>query len=365
MIATIIGAGVFGLPMLFAQLGFWPATGLFVTTVALVAVTHAFFVTLALDVPEKMRIPGHAYRLLGNVGGLVATVSYPLQIIGSNIAYILLGGVFLRMLTHEAGFEFVDGIRWWQFAFVACVALTVFIGLRAVAKVESVITWGLIGTMLALSVVACVKSSIAEVSSFATRFNPSILPFGVFLFSMSGISAIGEAVDEVGRKKRASYTSVVWGTVIAGALSYLFALTFGAIVSATANDPILELGLHVPRAVRWLIPLAGFLAVITSSIATAQDLKATMHLDYRVPKHVAWIVAIVVPYAFALMITPDILKVMGFFGAVFVGLNGILLSLMVMRVYKKQKKKNRWKTTILPTLVCVAFAIGILQKLFH
>lgn len=356
MIATIIGAGVFGLPALFAQLGFWPASLLFFAVLALVVVTHGFFVTLALDVPEKMRLPGHAHRLLGASGGMLATVTYPLQIIGSNVAYILLGGAFLRMLVHEAGFSTVDGIRLWQLFFVVCGGATVFVGLRAVARVESYVTWGLIASMLILAAMVIVRADTDAVFSFATRWSPGLFPFGVFLFSLSGLPAVGEVVDEVGRNPKLSRTSVLWGTVLAGLISYVFAIAFAlALSSASSSDPLIALQEQVPVFARWLIPLAGFLAVATSYIATAQDLKATIHLDFGVPKLVAWTVAIFVPYAITLLITPNFLVVMGVIGAVFGGINGVLLAFLVMKSHRERA---------LPVAVGAAYTVGILQKLF-
>lgn len=347
---------MFGLPALFAQVGFWPATILFFAVLALVVTTHGFLASLALDVPEKMRLPGHAHRILGAAGGMVATMTYPLQIIGANVAYILLGGTFLRMLVHEAGFSTVDGIRLWQLLFVVCGGVTVFIGLRAVARVEAYVTWGLIASMLILAVIVGIQVDMHALASFGSRWSPGLFPFGVFLFSLSGLPAVGEAVDEVGRNKKLSRSSVFWGTVIAGLITYVFAVAFAAgISSASVSDPLIALQEQIPAFARWLIPLAGFLAVATSYIATAQDLKATMHLDFRAPKLVAWIVAIFVPYAITLVVTPNFLVVMGVIGAVFGGINGVLLACLIMRSHRERA---------LPAAVGAAYAIGILQKLF-
>ncbi len=355
MVATIIGAGVFGLPHLFARIGFWPATILFACVLALVALTHNFFVTLALDTPHKMRLPGHAHRVLGPIGGMVATVTYPLQMIGANVAYVLLGGTFLQMLVREAGLYAIDGIHLWQLIFVACGGITVFFGLRAVTHVESYVTWGLIASMIVLSALVLARVDATAVASFTTRWSPSLFPFGVFLFSLSGLPAVGEAVENVGRNPGRSRKSVFWGTMIAGAVSYVFAVAFAlTITSASSSDPLMALQEQVPVFMRWLIPLAGFLAVATSYIATAQDLKATVHLDFGVPKLVAWMVAMCVPYAITLWITPNFLIVIGVIGAVFGGINGMMLALLMMRSHRERA---------LPATVGAAYAIGILQKL--
>ena len=61
---TIIGVGLFGLPYLTLQVGFWVILGYFFVLGVLTILVHSFFGELALKTPNFKRLPGFAKLLL-------------------------------------------------------------------------------------------------------------------------------------------------------------------------------------------------------------------------------------------------------------------------------------------------------------
>jgi hypothetical protein len=83
-----------------------------------------------------------------------------------------------------------------------------------------------------------------------------------------------------------------------------------------------------------LIPAVGFLAVATSYITLALDLDTMLQLDLSFSPFFAQLIALCGPLALFLFISRDFLLTVGFVGAVFGAVNGMLVSLMAVRVAK-------------------------------
>lgn len=358
VLGTIIGAGIFGLPALFSQVGFWPGTLLFWSLALLVLLTHFLYIEIILRTKERMRLAGHARHWLGPIGFGIAAFTYPLQIVGVNFVYLLLGGEFLAAMARGLGLG--GGVLFWQMLFWIGGSLTVFVGLKFVAKVEGVATWLLIVALLLVIMVA--SGTIHEGRAPVAQWHVFFLPFGVFLFALSGMSIIGEAADLVNRNRKNTYVAVTMGTLGAALLSWLFgavmALAAGGRIGRTTADLIALL----PGAWAWLIPVMGFLAVLTSYITTAQDLKASLHLDFHAPKKVAWFLALFAPMVLLFLTARDFLSVIDVVGTVLTGANGVLIAFIAWNVWIKNRALT-WMMVASP-LVAAAFLFGIIHKFF-
>lgn len=364
LLGTIIGAGVFGLPSLFSQVGIWPGSMLFGGLVVMVVLTHVFYAEVILHYKKHMRLAGYAERSLGSWAGLIAKVSFPLSMFGAMFAYVILGGEFLSAIAREFGIA--DHLLTWQLLFWLGGAATVFFGMKMVAKLEVIGTWALIGTMIVVSVFA------------STRFHPEaliraewssfLLPYGVFLFAMMGLSVVAEIMELVEYKREIAYPAIVGGTVGAAVLSWLFGVSL-----ALASGQVIGGGVDVlvgllPAGTGFMIPVLGFLAVATSNITVAQGLKKTFVLDFKMEERLAWLLTFMVPFALLFLTQRNFLGTVGFVGAVFGGINGMLVCgcmVHVLRVRFNRQSFTVLQQGIMYVLPCFAFGIylfGILQQ---
>jgi hypothetical protein len=241
-------------------------------------------------------------------------------------------------------------------------AVTVFYGLKVVAKVESFATWLLIGSMLLASFLALDRFQVWKLG--VTDWSAALLPYGVFLFALSGLNVIPETVEIVHRNRSLARKAVTIGTFSAAILSWIFAVALSAALSGTVGRSPSDLMRALPNAAAWLIPFVGFFAVATSYITTAQDLTAALRHDYRASKFLAWMAALFVPFGILLVINRDFLTVIDVVGTVFGGINGILVALIAMRIYERKRIRDwRWEVAI-PSFTATAYLSGILYKLF-
>ena len=81
----------------------------------LILATHLMFVEVIAAVDGRRRLPGYVGAVLGKGAGRFAVIANTLQLVGANIAYIILGGVFLKTLADKSGI--VIGLTTWQLLF--------------------------------------------------------------------------------------------------------------------------------------------------------------------------------------------------------------------------------------------------------
>ncbi len=361
VMATIIGAGIFALPPLFMEVGFWPGTILFGLITCLILITHLFMVEIVLTHKHGSRLTGFVQKELGPFAHWISAWTYPLQIVGANFAYIILGGEFLSLLFSWVGYQMP--VLGWQMVFWAIGSIIVFKGLSIVAKIESFAAWMLILSMLTVAIISTYVAIPSVSFQFLHTWNPSWLPFGVFLFALSGLSVIGTAVDLVRYRAIDAYRAVTIGTVSAAVLSWLFAVTLVIASPHPLSSNPLELIQSLPIGLGWLIPLVGFLAVATSYITTAQELKMTLDHDFRFSESLSWMVAMGVPFLLLLVTNRDFLSVVGTVGAVFGSINGIFVALIVMKIFERHPRHESLYMFVLPILVILTYLIGMFQKL--
>jgi amino acid permease len=362
LVGTIIGAGVFGLPAMFSRVGFWPGTILFFLIALIITGAHLLYVDIILATKEKKRLAGYAKAELGQAGFWLASAVYPLQVVGINLAYILLGGYFLQVLASMVGLH--DGRIFWQALFWIGGSLTVLYGLKVVAKVEVVGTWLLVVAMLLAT--ALVARDIDPGQLLIANWRAFFVPFGIFLLSMSGLSVIPEIVEVTGRFRRQAMTAVAAGTIVAAMVSWIFGVVLYLASSDAVSGAILDpeqLMYLLPVAWRWLMPCVGFLAIATSYITTAQDLKETLHWDFSFSQNKAWFLALFTPFILLWLVRPDFLSVIDFVGSMFASLTAILIGCMAIHVYARQKTGHRFLRALVPSLVIFGFLIGMIQKI--
>jgi tyrosine-specific transport protein len=360
MVGTIIGAGIFGLPAAFARVGFVPATLLFFILAFAVTATHLILAEQMLATTSRERLAGIARRGLGEFAFRATSITYPLGILAANFAYIILGGEFLSVMARGLGFEL--SVAMWQILFWVAGALTVIFGLKLVSRVEAVATAALV---VAIGIALYYAWPLIDAHQIITAtWDNWHLPFGVFLFSLSGITVVGEVVEITARRRREVYLAIVAGTFVSALLSW----SFGAVLFLAAHGyPIrhaVDIVSVLPAGAAWIVPLLGFLAVATSYITTAQDLRVSLEQDQKWKPHTALAASLCTPLAMLALFSRDFLSTIGFIGSVFIGFNGIIIGALG---YKALLRHRDYLRHVLGTAGCAllisVYLFGILQRL--
>lgn len=360
MVGTIIGAGIFALPAAFAAVGFWPGTILFWTLALATTVTHVLFAGLLLHEHHRMRLTGLVERHMDPFFHTVAQITYPLQIIASIFAYLILGGEFLSVLTRAAGIQAPVGL--WQVLFWILGGVTVLFGLKTVARVNSLATGAKMAALLLAVVVAwpLIDGGFMQGSGWRDWF----LPFGIFLYALSGLSAVGETVEITKRNRHDALWAVGIGTVVSAILSWMFGVSIFLAARGYPLHTISDVISVLPSAWALLIPVLGLLSVMTAYLNMAEDLKETLDLDFKLNAKQAAIIALGLPALMLLAFSRDFLGTIGFIGSVFVGINGLMVCAMAFKSFEKERRAST-RLVGLFTIVMISgiYLFGLFQRI--
>ena len=364
LMGTIVGAGVFAVPLAFQKTGIFAGSIVYWLVALAILTIHLLYADLIVAFPElvRKRLPGQAQFFLGSWARWVAFLSHPTQVIGACLAYIILGGQFLNGLARIVGAD--DHLFLWQLVFWAGGAIVLFWGLRVVAKIEAWMSWGLVALLLVSS---ALFASQADGMLFGlSHWSGIFAPIGVFVFAVFGLPVITEVVSICGRDLMRSRIAVATGSLSAALFTWLFGIfSVAAAGSSDLSSPADLAGILHPSFV-WLISAVGFFAVATSFITMTQDVKETFHLDAGVSKFLSWVLALGIPLALFLFVTKDFLQTVSLVGLVFGTTNAVLVLLMSREATRRLLgKKRRWIHAMIPLILSILFIGVAIWSILH
>jgi tyrosine-specific transport protein len=337
LVGTMIGVGIFGVPYAMSQVGLVLALVYVVILGGVQILQSLFYAEAAMACEEKTRLIGLAGRYLGPRARHVAATSTVLGFWGGLVAYMLVGGTFLHLiLSPLMGGE----IYQYQLGWALIGSLIVFFGLDFVEKIDFASTIAL-GVAL-LVIVAMSAEHISPISYDLFKAGDLFLPYGVILFSLSGIAAIPEMEDVMGGKHEGFRKSIIVGSLIAIGLTVLFALAvYGVSGSGTTQDAVSGLQVIMGNGITLFAAAFGFLAVATSFFIIALNLRSSFEYDYKMHKVPSWLLACGVPFGLVAIGVKNFIGIVSFTGAVFGGITAVTVSLLYMAVTKKGLMKDR------------------------
>lgn len=352
---TIIGVGLFSLPYITAKVGMGIILGYFLVLGTLVVVVHLFFGELALRTPDFKRLPGFARIYLGRRGEKIAIVSAVLGLFGAILAYLIVGGEFLKELLSPI---FGGNIIIYTLFYFAIGAGLIYFGIKAIAKVEF---WGLILFFLILFVVFF-KSfpNIRLLNLFPEPdFNRFFFPYGPILFSLWGATVIPEIEEMLGENKRL-FKKIIPLAILTPICVYLIfiSLILGITGKDTTESALLGLRNFLSNEMYSLLLFFGILTTFTSFITLGLTLRNVFNYDLKIGKNLSWAITCFFPLALFFLGFKNFIPIISFVGAVMLGIDGILILLMYQKI---KTKKIKFLTIPLISI----FILGIIYEIIH
>jgi amino acid permease len=342
---TIIGVGLFSLPHIATQVGIGVMLGYFLILGSLVILIHYLFGGVALKTPDYLRLPGYAKIYLGDWGKRVALISTILGFLGAILAYIIVGGQFLsELLSPILG----GNNLFYTLLYFFVGSILIFFGIKAISKIEF---WGLILFFVILFLIFIRGREFINVENLFIIRNLELgirnwfLPYGPILFSLWGAALIPEVEEMLGEQKHL-LKKIIPIAILIPIFVYLFFifLITGITGSKTTPEAITGLRNFLGDGMVGLGLLFGILTTFTSFIALGLTLKKTLWYDLKIPKNLAFGIAVFLPLFLFLIGMKDFIGVISFVGGVMLGIDGILILLM----YKKINPQKFW---VLPLIL--------------
>lgn len=363
MIGTIIGVGMFGVPYAVSKSGFLIGLLYLIALGMIMLILHHFYTDIVLNSKEKHRYVGYARKYLGKWGRRITYVSILLGTSGGLIAYIIIGGEFLYALINP----YLGGeVFSYQVVFFLALAFAVLIGLRLISIIEIGMT---VFLLLVMSIIFIFGFQKLNLSNLTTVNHLDIfLPYGVVLFAIGGLGAIPEIKDVLKGYGRDMRKVVTWSTIIPVILITVFTfVVVGSTGLSTTEESILGLAAAWGDWMLYIGALFGFLAITTSALVLMTNFKECFMYDFKIDEYMSWFIVAISPFLIFLAGAQDFIGVIGFTGAIFGGTNGILMSLMYLKLRKKKKPLHqvlKWPKFI-PYVVIFVFGMGIVYEVLY
>ena len=348
MTAMTIGAGIFGLPYVFVESGWF--TGLLYLLVlgGLVAFTHALYFGVLHRAGTKDRLLGLSRKYFGRSGfqfGFVAVVGGLLLTL---VVYLILGSEFLQLVFPGLDPRMSFALFW------VIVSLPLFLAEQRFAKLE------FLGVILMTLIIALIYFS-ADTQGALAKFPATdgenfLLPFSVVLFSLAGWPIL-EPIYAFWRSRAAKagiarpITALALGTFFAAMLYFAFVLgIFGSAAAITENT--------VSGLTNWpdwklgTLGILGLFAIWTSYVPIGFEIRNSLARDMKLGR-VALLLVVLLPPALVLAGLDSFLTAIGLAGGVFLSLQYLLIILVSRKVLTLRGFKK-----LLAEFVALVFLIG-------
>jgi amino acid permease len=356
---TIIGVGFFSLPYILSKVGIHLLIFYFLSLGSLVILTHLLFGELAILTPDLKRLPGFAKYYLGNFAEKISLISAILGTYGTLLAYLIIGGSFLKNLFFPILKDF-DLIFILLYFLIAC--LFIFSGINIISRIEFLDS-ALFLMILILILAFGYKFFDAKNLFLIPKLPDLFLPYGPILFSLWGASMIPE-VEEILEKNKKDLKKVIFISILISALFYfLFAiLVCGILGKGTSEDGISALENFFGKEISKILFLFGTITTFTSFIALGLTLQKIFWYDLKVEKNLSFALATFPPLIFYFLGFNRFLPVISLVGGVFLGVDGILILSMYQKHLKSQI--SNVKSLFVYSLILV-FLGGIIYEIIY
>ncbi len=349
LIGYVIGAGIFGLPFVMQRIGFFPALLLLIFLGVSVVLNCLSLVEVVLRTPGEHYLPGLAGIYLGKLGKIVQSFSFFFSAYGAVLAYIILGGVFLKELV---GLDF--DVRFFGSVFLALGALLVLKGFEELGVAEIFMSATLLLIILVLGIVGLDKVDLGNLGGFFPE--RILLAFGVMLFSLDGLGAIIVIRQGLLGQERFLKPAIWFSYLVIILVFIIFSWGIvGSLGSSVSREGIVGLKEVFGNSFSKIAVIFGFLAIFSSLVVVGSGLEQSFLSDFKSRPFWAWFLFWIIPLFFYWAGVSNFIAVISLVGAVSASLNTLLIALMLKQSRKVKGRKPEFQ---LKTPLAINFFIA-------
>ena len=351
IVGTIIGAGIIGVPFVFAQSGFVTAT-----LVLILIGSALFFVRLMLG-EVIMRTEG-VYQLTGYTKIYLGSFFQHLQgvilissIFGTLLAYMMSQGDILSALLGGTPTT-------WSLFFYISFSILVIYGIDVVKRSELVMIVAVFFIMVVIAAYSAPEVQMSFLGEF--EFSSILFPFGVIMFACAGLVSVPAAWRVVKRAGREDLfkSVIIWGGIIPPVIYFIFALLVVGITGPeTSEIATVSLGEVIGPHMVIIGNVFAFFTVATSFLTIALAQQDIFRRDYEFSRPVASAMVVVVPLVLFSLDFSSFIEIISFVGAFMVGVNGLLA---VWLFWKARKHGTLKPTFTLPTWLAAPMSVFLI-----
>lgn len=340
LLGTIIGAGIFSLPIALSKSGFLIFFALIIILAYLMAKVNWFYREIVTSIKTRHQLSGYVRQILGPKLSFVSAVLLLFSTIGALLAYLILAGDFIAAITP---LNSTQGS--WLFYLV--MFLLLYFGGKQLEALDVFMT---VVKVIFLTIVIILTFNLPNFVKILT-YTPAdfnlkhiFLVYGTVLFSLTGYSIVPELKNTNNQKQ-----SINLAQILSALFYVLFSINLFFYVYQ--SDFVLQPGL-----IAILFNLTGIFCVLTPYLMLSWVSYDLFDKDLGFDKKSALILTAIIPLLLYLIGMHDFLAVISVSGGVFLG--GI--AIIIARMYAA---KFPGKHTLLLNVIQIVFGLGALAEI--
>lgn len=358
----IIGVGMFAIPFSFLQAGFWVGAAELAVLSVVVLAMHLLYGEMVLGTPRFHRMPGYIRLYLGSRAAAVSWASTLFGVIGTLLAYLAVGALFLSTIFSGAGWNPRPVV--WAVLMAGAGGIITFFPLKKAARINGLLTVFEIGFIAALA--AYLLPNISPAHLTGARPEYLFFPYGVILFALVGGSVIPDMITVLNRGRARTRAAIAVGSLIPATLYFFFALgVVGVSGPLTSQESLAGLQQALGGRIALWGSIAGLLAVFTSFVALEENFEAVLRIDMGAPKRMAWVVAAAVPLLFYFAGLQDFIAIIAAVGAIGFGVDSALIILAYRRMRRKRGRPLSLWFRLGAAVVFLMVSAGVAYELYR
>ena len=342
MAGLIIGAGVFALPYAYSQAGIFWGTVHLAISLFIVYLLHQWYGEVSFYTKGRHRFVGYVEMYLGKKAKSLSLLTTLGSYYFSLLVYAIMGGIFLANFTSLFNGHTVEFMT---LLFFAAGGLMALFKVNRIAEINFYLTVPIVCFIIYLLFFSWPYIKAENFSSAGNLLMNKnwFLPYGVWLFSLTGFSAIPPTRDIFFNSSVKSFKKVISVSLLLAASVYAIFIfsVLGTSGPLTTVDAISGIKAIMGAKVMAIGSIIGFLAVFTSFIVLAVDLKSMFRFDYKFHRFPAWLLAVVPPVLLYLKNVDGLINILALTGSVGIGILGIFIVLMRHKIVKILKAGDK------------------------
>ena len=358
LIGGIVGAGLFGIPYVFAKAGFLTAMISFLIISIVVLFLHLAVGEIVLRTKEKHQLVGYANKYLGKCGKYFMLFVFLFILYGSLIIYSIGAGQALNAIYQYNLTSYII-IFYFILSIILFFGLKIFEGSELILNIVKMV-------ILAAIFLWMIKTVELNYDNLSMAVNPRLilLPFGALIFAFLGAAIIPEMSKELGKNKDKLLATIILGTIIPLIFYFIFAfLTVSALGENTTEIATIGLG-KLGYSANILLNVFVLFAMTTGFISWGFVLKEMYIDDYKLNNLLSWLLTITVPMIFILLGTRSFIKSISIVGSVAGSLEIIMVMLILWQAKKYGDRKPEYsmsKNVLLFLLIILITIISLVS----
>jgi amino acid permease len=330
LVGTVIGAGVFSLPYVFNQSGFFLGAVYLLLMASIYALVYLMYSDVILNTEEKHRFPGYAKIYLGKSAYGLGIFTGVISAVFVLTIYLVLSTSFIRLIT-DAGTDPFYALLFWTLG-----SLVIFLDVDRMGFLELFVTLGMIAIIGAIFM-SSFSNPAGEISfGLPEGLSKILLPLAPVLFALGGRTAIALIVEHYGDNEdraRLVKRSIIIGMALSAVIFLAFSLGVARTSGTISEDAVTGL---VGFAPEWLLVAMGFLglaAIFSSYIISGLNIKNILEKDLSLSPSVRTLIVVGGPVILYLIGFNQFLLLISVAG----GILGIFEPILIIAMWRKVK----------------------------